>query len=112
MTDLMKHLPIRQVFMLNPDELIAILKYFVQMGDIWHLQVAAMTLFSCSAYLRNKKMKTIKFEHIRFDLSAISPVGVITGIMLQLHDGKTDEEPQLQYYEGMIMLCTWISFGC
>ena len=54
-----KNLPVCQASMLNPKELTYVMKYCLHKGDLWHLELAVITLLSCSAYVRNNEMKRI-----------------------------------------------------
>lgn len=94
-TEKTKHLPLSQSSMLQPEELLFVMKFCLQKGTLWYLELAVIILLSCTAFIRNKEMKLIQVGHLRMDLSAVSPLGIIQGLMLHLHNGKTDVGPVL-----------------
>ena len=94
-TEKTKDLPVSQSSMLQPEELLLVIKHCLQKSTLWYLELAVIILMSCTAFIRNKEMKMIQVEHLRMDLSAVSALGVLEGILLHLHNGKTDIDPAL-----------------
>ena len=86
---------VTQSTMLNPMEDVEVVKYCLGLHSMWGLQMALMIQLSTQLYLRNKELRGIKIEHFEWNLSVRSPAGLINGIMLRLHGGKTDTAPQL-----------------
>ena len=104
-TQELKNVPIKQATMMNPFELINVIKHCLYViGGLWGLQTALMILVSCSIYLRNMEMKKIRAEHFCMNLSAINTSGIVNGIMLKLHDGKTDLHVRLCHSTSLNIL--------
>ncbi len=93
--ELVKNVIPNQSSMLNPMELRIVLKYCLGLGTLWGFLMALMINLSVQLYLRNKEMRLIEISHLRWDLSCISAAGILDGILLSLHNGKTDEHPVL-----------------
>jgi hypothetical protein len=84
-----------QTTMLNPSELLTVIRYCLGLGTNWGFLMALMINLSVQLYLRNKELRLIEMSHLRWDLSCISAAGILDGILLVLHHGKADEHPVL-----------------
>jgi hypothetical protein len=81
--------------MLTPFEFNRVIRYLIFSGCIWQFQLAVCLVVGTRLYLREMELASIKFEHLQWNLSSISECGLLCGIMLNLHNGKTDLHPSL-----------------
>jgi hypothetical protein len=94
--DRMKNYKSSPSTILTPFEFVKIIRNLVFQSCPWSFQMAVALVIGARLYSREMELSSIQFEHFLWNLSYICPdSGLLKGIMLNLHNGKTDPHPAL-----------------